>query len=112
MSETQTMPFTHIDVLNRAIDILGNPTHGPDWCSYYCAFCAIAQAKSELDEEYGTVMPMSDCLHYMTIELPHDAPLYLARNAIKKWNPEYKDIADADAAVAAIKTTIEKEGEE
>jgi hydrogenase maturation factor len=78
-----------IDVLKRSLLILQSAPlpeedaeHGP-----YCPFCAIAVAKTQLDQEEGTTLSHMEVLIQTfigVIEFPGDKPLLEAKKSINK----------------------------
>lgn len=82
-----TMKFTHIDVLKRAREILSrepSPLDIDPSCNSYCIYCAIAEAKDELDKETGVVLRFSE-LNSFSEEHITDRPLIIARDIIRAY---------------------------
>jgi len=98
--------FGAVEVLQRAYEILSAGPLPPDSCGPYCPWCAAAQAKSELDEEYGTGLGMVEVFIYYNTEVESDRPLIEARTALKPWATV--DIANLsqDAALAILKDAL------
>ena len=78
------LDFDCRDVLKRAYEIL---SAGPleDGCSEYCPWCAIAEAKGQLDREHDSELSLAELGMYWTMEVPSDAPLIKAREALSSW---------------------------
>lgn len=76
-------------VLSRARDILSaGPLDPEDQCSEggpWCPWCAIARAKSGLDEELGAQLSFTELAFYWDREHPTDAPLVGARARLKPF---------------------------
>ncbi len=74
-------------VLKRAKEILDNGPLPEDHSEHgeWCPFCAIAMAKGQLDDEYGTGIDFSEAIYEMAFGLTErgsDLPLIEAREAI------------------------------
>lgn len=80
--------FNGKDVINRAYKILKRgPLPEKDRADGdYCPWCALALAKGQLDQKYGTALDFLECLYYMEEETPADMPLVEARRAMAQWN--------------------------
>lgn len=82
--------YTPNDVLKTALTLIQDSQ--PPWAwSYHgpcCPFCAISQAKTLLDEKYGTGLPFAELLNqYSSAQfrvVASDAPLLEARNLLEQ----------------------------
>ena len=114
--------MTALDVILRAIEIIERGAPPYAWSDHgeCCAFCAIATAKSELDEEGGVPFPERPLEIYES-----DLPLIGARNAlldvilraieiIERGAPPYawSDHGECCAfcAIATAKSELDEEG--
>ena len=73
-------PFTALDVLYRAYTIVASGSLKDDEHGPMCVWCAIAQAKSELDKIHDVPMPP-----FWDRLSPSDMPLVEARSCLRAW---------------------------
>lgn len=78
--------FNGKDVLERAEQILASGPLEDHNCSDFCPWCAIAQAKGQLDKEHGTEKNFLTLILNLDTELESDKPLMEARIALKEFN--------------------------
>ena len=97
-----------VDVLTRAKEILELGPLPDEWRGHgeYCPYCAIALAKSKLDDEHGTGLGFSESLAqtvYGIVETFEDLPLIEARESIGDIDPPFTKDGSLKAFNAAIK---------
>ena len=95
------MKVTKLEVIDRAIDILKRGSLVGEWAEHgkACPYCALAMAKSQLDNERGTGLDAAEALrqHAMgeVIEDESDAPLIDAVDALKQIIASPDKLSDA-----------------
>jgi len=105
--------FDYKDVILRAIKILetGPLPHRYASCGEWCPWCAISLAKTQLDDEHKTGIPLSDVINDISGEIEYNAdlPLVFARRALKEWSDEYSNKMNQARALEILKkaSTIE-----
>lgn len=83
--------FTYIDVILRAVQVIENGDAPFSWSDHgeCCPWCAVAIAKNELDEVFGSGVSdgkaREDILSGEVEEVASDDPLIFARKALAKW---------------------------
>jgi hypothetical protein len=68
-------PFTAIDVIDLAVSILESGPLPGDNCGDYFPYCALAMAKSRLDDKHDTGASIMDALLNFNAALPSDKPV-------------------------------------
>lgn len=86
MAANDAPDFDGKDVLKRAHEILSAGPLPEGACGDYCPWCAIAEAKSQLDKEHGSGLDLWGVVIYWDVETPADRPLVEARMALSEWN--------------------------
>lgn len=98
-------------VLIEAISIIEQESPLPE-CEngggMFCPYCAIAKAKTKLDEGDEEAPGMLALISNPLGGLAHDIPLEQARGILKKLR--FPEIPNKDESLAALKSALEKTG--
>lgn len=102
------MTLTMYDVLKRALTLVqAGPVSPPlDNCVPYCPYCALSEAKTQLDREQGTGLSTLEVLTNWNTLTPPDLPLVEAVAAVRLLITDEQTISTQDSVIALFEKAL------